>query len=310
MNKEHALNEPWLVAVWPGMGAVSISAGYYLMAKLGMHLLTEFPAIEFFDLDHVEVKRGLIFTGRLPRSRLFLWSDPKEKHDLIVFIGEAQPPTNRNAFCSKLMSHVKKLGVEHVFTFAAMGTQMRPEHESRVFGAAIDRESLNEFKRLGMEILDEGKISGLNGAFLGIAAESGMRGGCLLGEISQVFLQFPFPKASLAVLEAFTSMADITLDLKELHEQAHQTEEAYEKILQSIEESEEEGEEEAMAETSFPEPEAKPLISPHDEQRLEELFALARTDRSKAYQLKRELDRLKLFHEYEDRFLDLFKKPD
>ena len=32
-------------------------------------------------------------------------------------------------------------------------------------------------------------------------------------------------------------------------------------------------------------------------------------DRSKAYELKRELDRLELYKDYEDRFLDLFKKP-
>jgi hypothetical protein len=40
------------------------------------------------------------------------------------------------------------------------------------------------------------------------------------------------------------------------------------------------------------------------------MFEEARADRSKAYLLKRELDRLKVFHDYEDRFLDLFKKAE
>jgi hypothetical protein len=40
------------------------------------------------------------------------------------------------------------------------------------------------------------------------------------------------------------------------------------------------------------------------------LFEKAREDRSKAYELKGELDRLGVFDLYEDRFLDLFKKPD
>jgi hypothetical protein len=35
---------------------------------------------------------------------------------------------------------------------------------------------------------------------------------------------------------------------------------------------------------------------------------LAAKDRSKAFELKQELDRLGVFKEYEDRFLDLFKK--
>lgn len=47
------LNKPWLFAVWPGMGGVAISAGYYLMAKLGMYLLAEMSAHDLFDVEHV-----------------------------------------------------------------------------------------------------------------------------------------------------------------------------------------------------------------------------------------------------------------
>jgi hypothetical protein len=59
-----------------------------------------------------------------------------------------------------------------------------------------------------------------------------------------------------------------------------------------------------------PEPTEEPQIRPEEEQRIEQLFTQAREDRSKAYELKRELDRLKIFADYENRFLDLFKKPD
>jgi len=44
-------------------------------------------------------------------------------------------------------------------------------------------------------------------------------------------------------------------------------------------------------------------------QRIEGLFEQAGKDRSKAFELKQELDRLGVFKEHEDRFLDLFKKP-
>ncbi len=76
MADELKLNKPWLVAVWPGMGHVAISAGYYMVTKLGMHILAELSAHELFDVEHVEVKGGLIRTGRLPRSRFFVWKDP------------------------------------------------------------------------------------------------------------------------------------------------------------------------------------------------------------------------------------------
>src|SRR5512135_830855 len=120
MPDEGRLTRPCLVAAWPGMGHVAVSAGYYLMAKLGMHLLAEIPAEGLFDVEHVEVKGGIIRAGRLPRSRFFAWRDPGGRHDLVVFIGEAQPPLGKYAFCHRLIKYVRGLGVERVFTFAAM----------------------------------------------------------------------------------------------------------------------------------------------------------------------------------------------
>lgn len=311
MATERKLNAPWLVAAWPGMGGVGISAAYYLMAKLGMHLLVEFPAREFFDLENIEVKGGLISTGKLPRSRLFLWKDPQGDHDLIVFIGEAQPPAKGSDFCARLLARAQKMGVERVFTFAAMATRMSPGDESRVFGAAIDRETLAEFERLDLEVLQEGTISGLNGVLLGVAAENGMKGGCLLGEMPHVFPQFPFPKGSLAVLEAFSAMAGCSMDLEELEDQARQIERRLEEIIERVEKTsegptvlnlpQESGEEDL-------EPGGKTGLKPRDEQKIEGLFAEARRDRARAYELKQELDRLRVFPQYEDRFLSLFKE--
>lgn len=303
------LNKPWMVAVWPGMGHVAISAGYYLMAKLGVHLLAEFRPLDLFDVEHVEVKGGLVRTGRLPRSRLFVWRDPTGRHDIVIFIGEAQPPTGKYAFCRRLIEFARQLGVERVFTFAAMATEMRPQRPSRVFGAAADEESLAELKRLEMEILEEGHIGGLNGVLLGVAAESDLRGACLLGEIPHVFAQLPFPKASLAVLETFATMAGLEIDLGELREQAQAMDSKLGALFAEMERAisqQEPATEEALGSGRAEES----RLDPEDERRIEELFERALEDRSKAYELKRELDHLGVFREYEDRFLDLFKKPD
>lgn len=308
MNNHQKLHDPWLLAVWPGMGGVAITAGYYLMAKLGMHLLQELPPAGFFENTQVEVKDGLIVTPRLPRSRLFLWSDPDQKRDLIVFLGEAQPPARGTEFCTNLISAARELGVVRVFTFAAMATQMRPKHESRVFGAAIDRTTLAEFKQLDVEILTGGQISGMNGLLLGVAAAAGLPGGCLLGEIPHVFSQVPFPKAALAVLEFFAAMTHIEPDFTELRHHAEAVEETLEDFLLRMEQAVGQANETAAM---IPEgPDGQPTAKPADRKRIEDLFDAARKDRARAYELKQELDRLGVFHEYEDRFLDLFKDPD
>jgi proteasome assembly chaperone (PAC2) family protein len=313
MAVEIKLNRPWLVAVWPGMGHVAISAGYYLVAKLGMHILAEFSAQEVFDVEHVEVKGGLIRMGRLPRSRFFVWKDPLERHDIVVFIGEAQPSKGRYAFCQRLIEFARQLGIERVYTFAAMATPMHPEHASRVFGAATDAESLSELKRLELELLEDGQIGGLNGVLLGVAAEGGLHGACLLGEMPHIFHQLPFPKASLAVLEAFSTIAGLHIDLSELSEQAKEVEQKLGELLEKVQEAlEQQQEPDGPGDDEGPEFEPAAMeegTSVENRELIENLFRQAYQNRAKAYELKRELDRLGLYREYEDRFLDLFKKP-
>ena len=253
---------------------------------------------------------ALIRTGGLPRSRLFVWRDPQENHDIVVFIGEAQPPSGKYAFCRQLIEFAQELGVERVFTFAAMATQMHPEHDSRVFGAATNEESLAELKRLEMELLEDGHIGGLNGILLGAAAEMGLGGACLLGEMPHIFAQLPFPKASLAVLKVFTMIADIDIDTAELAKQAQAMEEQLGDLLAKVERAMERQLPPAEDESLGLAPPDDERLRPEDQQFIERLFEQAQQDRSNAYELKSELDRLNVFREYEDRFLDLFKKPE
>ena len=330
------LNRPWLIAVWPGMGHVALNAGVYLLAKLEMTAVAEFEGGDLFDVSQVEVKGGVIQPARRPRNRFFVWTDPEHRHDLVVFLGEAQPPVGKLPFCRQVIDYALGLGVERVVTFAAMATQMRPEHPSRVFGAATDEKGVAELRGQELTILEDGNIGGLNGVLLGAAATAGLRGTCLLGEMPHVFAQVPFPKASLAILEAFTVLTGVEVDLAELAEQSKAVEEQLGELLSRVEdqygqqqsdeeeadEDDEEGsefgsdEDNELTESAGPgaregveyryegpdEPEESPSVV-----RIEELFAKAAEDRSKAFELKRELDRLGLFKRYEDRFLDLFK---
>ena len=311
MADELKFTKPWLVAVWPGMGHVAISAGYYLLAKLEMQLTAEFSPRELFEVENVEVKAGVIQMGHLPRSRIFAWKDPSGKHDILVFVGEAQPPIGKYAFCRNLIEFAKSMGVERVFTFAAVATQMHPDHDSRVFAAATDQQGVAELKQLDVELLHDGNIGGMNGVLLGVAAESQLRGTCLLGEMPHIFAQFPFPKAALAVLRVFTKIADIQVDFNELSDEALAVQQKLGDLLSQVKAELQRQREVNKEEASEFSPEAveEEALGKEDHQRIEQLFEQAKQDRSKAYELKRELDRLEVFKEYEDRFLDLFKPP-
>jgi len=307
------LHHPWLVAVWPGMGHVALNAGVYLLSKLNMTAIAELESGELFDIDHVEVKDGIVQPARRARNRFFVWIDPNKQHDLLVFLGEAQPPIGRFPFCRQVMEFAKSAGVERVFTFAAMATRMHPEHKSRVFGAVTDSDGLEELQKLELELLEDGNIGGLNGVLLAAAAEVGLIGVCLLGEMPHIFPRLPFPKASLVILEVFKTIAGLDIDLGELGEQAEAVEEQLGELLARVEEqygkqfgeSEEDEDEESQSEGIEIEAGKEEEV---DRDHIEEMFNAAAKDRSKAFELKRELDRLGLFKEYEDRFLDLFQK--
>jgi len=307
--------ERWLVAAWPGLGQVATTAAVYLLSKLRMHQVAEFPARDLFELDSVEVTAGVLHAARLPRSRLFLWRNPAAGRDIVVFLGEAQPPVGRLALCQRLLAAARSLGVRRVLTFAAMASEMEPAAPSRVFGVASDAAGVDELKRQEVAVLAQGRISGLNGVLLAAAAEAGIPATGLLGEMPGLAPQLACPNASVAVLRAFSALSGVPLDLKELVDYGRSMQLELSSLYEQLRKAFEEGAPQAgepRAATPAPEPApAKPsetMLADEDAERVERLFQQARGDRAKAFELRKELDRLGVFAKYEDRFLDLFEQ--
>jgi predicted ATP-grasp superfamily ATP-dependent carboligase len=303
-------NRSQLLAVWPGMGHVALTAGLYLMSKLHMHEEEPVATGDLFDLDHVDVKEGMAQAGRLPVSHLYASAGVGTSSNLGLVIGEAQPPLHKLEYCRRILDGAQKFGVGRVVTFAAMAIDIHPRDRSRVFGVATHPEGLEALRRHGIEILDAGQIQGMNGVFLAAAAQRGITGLCLLGTMPSLATQIPYPKASHAILEAFASLSNLDLDLKELEEYGRNIEERLTAGLERLQEAlEEQGAGGAASSIPSPDEESSPS-SPSDaeKRKIEQLFEQASLNRGRAFELKRELDRLGLFKQYENRFLDLFRR--
>lgn len=307
MIEDLNLKHPWLAAVWPGMGNVALNSGVYLLAKLNMQLIGEFQSNELFDIEQVSVKDGLVEPTQRPRNRMFLWRDPHERHDLVLFLGEAQPQIGKYAFCKQLIEGARQMGIERVITFAAMASPMHPEQTSHVFSAVTDANDLAAVRKLEVKPVEDGNIGGLNGVLLGAAAEAGIPGVCFLGEMPEVFVRLPYPQASLKILKVFAEYSGISIDLTELTEQSEMMDQQLGAMLNELEnafgQDDAESDEEEAAIVDEPS-----AISPAQSQQIEDLFRRSAENRAAAYELKHELDRLGVFKQYEDRFLDLFKK--
>ena len=309
----------WMIAAWPGMGSVASLGAGYLVRELSMAEAGEFPHRGHFDIHEVAVKDGLVLPARIPRGHFFRWRNPGAGRDLVVFIAEAQPPEGVWRYANDLLDAAANLGIERVVTFASMASALHPSADPKVTGVATDEAMLGELRKTEVTLLDEGQIGGLNGVLLGAAAERGIPGLGLLGEIPFFAAQVPNPKAARVVLSVFSVLSGVEVSLEELDRHAKTMErvmlEAYEKLRSQAEAAS--GAEAVEAEASddngtTPDAavsgEAAPDLAMRQE--IERRFAEARGDPAKAVELKRLLDRLRVFERYEDRFLDLFRKAE
>lgn len=318
----------WMVAAWPGMGNVSMLAAGYLVQKLGMKLVGEFaPAANstMFGIGAVEVHEGIVGKPRLPHSRLYQIDGAAGIGKLTVFIGEAQPNTGAYMFANELMSKATQLGVQRVVTFASMASAIHPLEQPRVFGAGTTGDIVEGLRKMDVDPLPQGRIGGMNGILLGAAAERGVPDVCLMGEIPGFAPGVPNPRATTALLDAFGQMTGRPLDLDDLGPHIGAIDEVLMKMLEQIQKQQrnvesfdepndsdgDEGDERKGGTPMLPASSsstAKPELDPPSREKIEQMFEDAGGNRDKAAALKKELDGLGVFEQYEDRFLDLFKR--
>jgi len=311
ITKRPRLKKPYLIVAWPGMGEVAFRAATYLVEKLNAEEFASLNAEDFFYLAGSMVKDGLLSASDLPESKFYFWKNKKGRNDLIIFLSNAQPDLARAEGYSKIIIQVaKSLKVDKVVSFASMPQGIDHTQDPGVWFAATSQDLSNDLKRFNFKSLKEGLISGMNGLFLGIAKRENIDGFCLLGEIPLYTIQIENPKASRAVLEALFAITGIRVDSSGLFMQAQAMEDEINKLLDYLKlgsaASGPIGEEDIEKIKKTLNQLTKLPVSVKE--RIEQFFAQAKTDISKAHELKVELDKWNIYKEYEDRFLDLFKK--
>jgi len=308
--KKPRLKNPYLIVAWPGMGEVAFKAVAYLIDKLKAEEIAEIPSKEFFYLTESIIQKGIISLPAPPYSKLYYWKDKSGKNDLLMFLSDAQPDLAKaEEYCMRLISLARSFKVKMVVSFAAMPQAIDHSQQPNVWFTATSQEVINNLKRYNMQLLTEGQISGLNGLFLGIARRQGLEGFCLLGEIPLYTIQIENPRASHAVLEVICKILNIQIDFSHLIEQAQAIEGQINSLLDHLKLGPTPGpigeEEIEKIKKSLSQLTKLPLSV---KEKIEKLFTLAKTDITKANELKAELDQWNVYKEYEDRFLDLFKK--
>ncbi len=311
ISKRPRLKNPYLVVAWPGMGEVAFKAATYLVDKLRAEEFAEIAPGDFFYLTGISIQDGVLSLPELPYSKFYYWKNKSGNNDLVIFVSNAQPDlTKAEEYSRKIIHLAKTIKSKMLVSFAAMPQAIDHTQDGRVWCAVTSDKLTEELKKHELPLLSSGQISGMNGLLLGLAKREGLPGLCLLGEIPLYTIQIENPKASYAVLEVLGKILNIRMDLTGLIEQAHILEDEINKLLDYLKVGPQTdnpiGEEEIeKIKKSLSQLTRLPLSI---KDKIERLFEQAKTDIVKANELKSELDKWSVYKEYEDRFLDLFKK--
>ncbi len=306
------LKDPIFIAAWPGMGEVAYRSALFLREVLSFKIFAKLEAHQFFKPAAVSIQKGIVSIPTIPAG-FFYYHKGRNYPDIILFLGEAQPPLEYAEDLSlAVINFVKKYKVKFMITFAAKPEPIDHKSNSQVWVASSHNELLKVFEKSGLKVLKEGQISGLNGIILGVGKRRGMKGICLLGEIPFYTVQIENPKATASILEAMNKHFKINLNISPVIERSKFIEEEIDKLISYLkgevsqvghgplsEEDIEKIKKDLAAYTKLPQ---------SVRQKIEELFKKSEKDITLANKLKGELDHWNVYKEYEDKFLDLFRK--
>jgi len=290
---------PVLLAAWPGMGNVGLIAMDYLRRKLHASSFAEIDMSPFFFPDSIIVKDGIAQFPEVPSSIFTYHENP----NLIIFESNVQLGGHDGISIIKtILDIIQQFNVNRIFTAAAFAQSMSYENQSKVLMASNTIKLVDLLAAYNVTPMPDGYIAGQNGLMLGVANTRGIDSACLLGTIPSYATNLTYPKASLEIIKIFVEMFNLQLDLSEIEASAAemnaQLATIEDRIRQFFPNNHEEDEEiQGIDEEKVPQ-----FIM----DRIEKLFNVVAQDRSKAPELKRELDRWNLYELYENRFLDLF----
>jgi proteasome assembly chaperone (PAC2) family protein len=249
LYKEPELKRPIMLCAWSGIANVGLVAINTIRRFMRAEEFGQIEPLGYFDPTHVVIANGLIEEMRFPATRFF--SHHRPERDVIFVVGERQPEDTDKAYemAAEVLDVAERLGCRRVYTSGASVTAIHHTAKPRVWAVPNSRRLVSEIRRYGNTILmsgvdgtdGQGSITGLNGLLLGVAKSRDIEAVCLLGEVPY-YLQgapWPYPKASIAVLEVLGGLLNIPFDLSELHQSAAKVEASIDQILATLADAEE-----------------------------------------------------------------------
>lgn len=249
--KEPQLNNPDMVACWPGIGNIGFIAVNTLKSQLEAEEFGEIEPWDFFYPLKSIVKASILQKLIFPSSKFYF--KKRGKRDLILFIGEEQPSNEDSIYArgaaayriaSLVMEVAGRFNCRRIYTSGAAVSFTHHELKPRVWAVTSNRDLKKKISTFANVIFmskiegkrEIGNIAGLNGILPGLAKRMGYESICLMGEIPDYLagLPFPYPRASRSVLEILARILGLEIDYSNIDELIFETDEIVRDIYHSL----------------------------------------------------------------------------
>jgi proteasome assembly chaperone (PAC2) family protein len=251
LYEEPRLDNPVLIACWPGIGNIGIIAVDILRKAVGAGELGEIESWDFFYPQKVLVRDGELIDLEFPSNKFYF--KKTEKKDLMFFIGEEQPTDGTRTYAegtkayrmaNLVLDMALKFGCRKIYTSGAAVAPIHHTARSRVWAVPNSEDLINEIKSYENTVLmsdiegrgGQGSITGLNGLLLGVAKRRGLEAICVMGEIPIYIHNFPipYPKGSKAVLEVLSTALGIEVPMDEVDALVQQSERDIDSVYERL----------------------------------------------------------------------------
>jgi proteasome assembly chaperone (PAC2) family protein len=286
LSQEPRLENPILVASWPGIGNIGIIAVDTLKGILDAEEFGEIEPWDFFYPKRVLIRKGILEYLEFPSSKFYF--KRIRGRDIIFFIGEEQPTEGGRTYAEGRKAYrmadlvldvAEKFKCRRVYTSGAAVALIHHTTKPRVWAVPNGESLISEIEAYQNTVLmsdiegrgGHGSITGLNGLLLGVARKRGFEAICLMGEIP-VYLQglpLSYPKASKSVLEVLSHSLKVEVNLDTLDELDRKVEQRIEEFYQQIP-LEIRGQLDRLKHVAYPQPAEPGPITEEEEKRIME----------------------------------------
>jgi proteasome assembly chaperone (PAC2) family protein len=229
LKREPKLNHPTMIIGWPGIGNIGLITVDTIRQALEAEELGEIEPEEFFFPNKVVIRASVLTEMGFPTNKFYY--KQLANRDIILFVGEEQPATRESMYAEGprayemaniVLDVAQKFECGRIYTSGAAISITHHTMKPGVWAVGNQKSLLSELKKYPNTILmsqaegrgNQGSITGLNGLLIGTAKSRKFPGICLMGEIPDYLsrVPFPYPKASLAVIDVLSNILNLSID--------------------------------------------------------------------------------------------------